>query len=151
MKRGLFFVRIPFLFILASCAPGEAVGTVDAMKPSSLDVELAAGDVVRFRVDAECDVGDATLPRKTAIEYLQRSQLNVTVKDAGDATKARCPLRGNGTTEGMSGSRLFTKGLPVSCEVPIARAGKHQVSATIEWDPACKPLSANVEVRRVRK
>lgn len=144
--------RIAALAILfAACLPGEAVGTVDPMKPSSLDVELAAGDKLRFRVDAECDVGDSKLPRRVAIEYLQRSQLSVTVKDAGGATKASCPLRGNGKMEGMSGSKLFTQGLVVSCELPAARAGKHEVSATIEWDPACKPLSANVEVRRVRK
>ena len=142
---------VTLVLLVAACAPGEAVGTVDPMKPSSLDVELAAGDKVRVRVDAECDVGDSTLPRRSVIEFLQRSQLTMTVKDATDAATTSCPLRGNGTMEGMSGSRLFTKGLIVSCEVPIARPGKHQVSATIEWHPKCKPLSANVEVRRVRK
>jgi hypothetical protein len=151
MKR---LVSIVSLSLLGACAPGEPVGKVDAMKPSSLDVELAAGEKLRFRVDAEGILGPPhdDLRRSDAVGFLQKSQVAISVKGPAGATTVRCPIKGNGMTEGKSGAKLFAQGIIVSCEVPIAQAGKHQVSATMVWDPAfIKPLSASVEVRRVKK
>lgn len=85
-----------------------------------------------------------------AVDAVQRSQLVVTVKDPKGSLTVRCPLKGNGITEGKSGSKLYYKGLIVDCTVPIAEAGKRTVSASVAWDPAIKPLSATVDVRRVK-
>lgn len=143
------------LVLLTAClSPGDAVGQVDALKPSTLDIELAAGDTLRFRIDDEVElisVEHQHWPRRQAIEFLQKSQLAVTVKDPKGSTTVRCPLMGNGTTEGMSGPRLFQKGIVVDCAYPAGQAGKHQVSATVAWTPEVKPLAATVEVRRVKK
>lgn len=136
--------------LTACMSPGDAVGTVDAMKPSTLDVDLAAGDQLRFRVDTEVETSQ-DMPRREAVGFLEKSQLVVTVKDSKAPTIVRCPLRGNGTMQGMSGRKVFEKGLVVSCTVPATQAGKHQVSTTVDWDPALKPLTATVEVRKVKK
>jgi hypothetical protein len=76
----------------------------------------------------------------------------VTVKDSKGASAAplRCPLKGNGTSQGKSGGKMYEKRLVVSCAFPVTQAGKHQVSATVIWDPAVRPLTATVEVRRVK-
>jgi hypothetical protein len=140
---------------LSACAPGEPMGKIDAMTAATLDVDVAAGDTLKFVVDAEGILGppQADFARRDAVAFLQRSQLVVTVKGPGAATmNARCPIKGNGVTEGKSGAKLFARGIRVDCEVLVAQAGKHQVSATVTWDPAfSKPLSATAEVRRVKK
>ena len=122
---------------------------------AALDVDVAAGDKLRFTVDCEVDMNGLENVAgghrgHLAVEAVQRSQLSITVKNPTSLATARCPLKGNGITEGKSGSRLYYKGLVVSCEVPIAQAGKHAVSASVVWDPAIKPLSAKAVVRRVR-
>lgn len=150
-KRGSALVVI----MLAACASGDPVGKVDAMTASTLDVDVAAGDKLKFVVDAEGILGPphADLARRDAVEFLQRSQLVVTVKGpTGVTTNARCPIKGNGIMEGKSGAKLFAQGIRVDCEVLVAQPGKHQVSATVTWDPAfSKPLSASAEVRKVKK
>jgi hypothetical protein len=154
MHRRLVAPLAFLLFSAAACSPGDAVGQVDAMKPSTLDVDLAAGETLRFRVDDEVELispEHQRMPRRTVIEFLQKSELVVTVKDPKGSNSVRCPLSGNGTTEGMSGPRLFQKGIVVSCAYPVAQAGKHQISATVVWRPEVKPLSATVEVRREKK
>lgn len=142
---------IATLVLLTAClSPGDAVGQVDALKPSTLDVDLATGDTLRFRVDTEVEMSQ-DMPRREAVGFLEKSQLVVTVKDPKGPTIVRCPLRGNGTMQGMSGRKVYEKGLVVSCAVPATQAGKHQVSATVDWTPDVKPLTATVEVRRVKK
>jgi hypothetical protein len=149
-------VRRLVLLLLIGCAPGDPVGQVDAMRPATLDVDAVAGDKLRFRVACEVDMnGLENAPGykrgEKAVEAKERSQLAITVKDPKGEMTVRCPLKGNGTAQTKSGSKLSDTGLLVDCEVPIAQTGKHRVSATVAWDPALEPLSANVEVRRVRK
>jgi hypothetical protein len=138
------------LLIASACAPGDPVGQFDAMKPSSLEVDLVAGDTLRFRVDTEI-VSNTDRPTRETVAALQRSQLEVKVNDGQGFATARCPLKGNGTMQAKSGLKVTEKGLIVACEVPVKQTGKHQVSATVAWDSSIKPLSALVEVRRVKK
>jgi hypothetical protein len=142
------------LVVMVGCSSGEPIGKVDAMKPSSFEADFAAGEKLRFRVDAEGLLGTPheSLARRDAIGFLQRSQVEISVKGPSGATTVRCPITGSGLVEGKSGAKLFATGTQVSCEVPIGQPGKHQVSATVLWDPAIiEPLSASVEVRRVKK
>jgi hypothetical protein len=140
---------------LTACAPGDPVGQIDAMKPSSLDVDVAAGEKLRFRVACEVDMNGLENapggPRGfKAVDALDRSQLSITVGAPKGETIVRCPLKGSGDIQSKSGSKLGRTGLRVDCEVPIAETGKHRITANVAWDPAIKPLSANVEVRRVK-
>lgn len=142
------------LLVVAACAPGQSVGRIDATKPSSLEVDLSAGDKIAFRVDAEGELGPdkADLTRREVIDLLRNSQLSVTVTGPNGVTSAQCPLKGNnGVSEGRSGAKLFTTGLMVACEVAVAQAGKHRISATMIWNPSLKPVSATVDVRRTVK
>jgi hypothetical protein len=139
---------------LAACNSGEPIGKIDAMKAATVDVDLVAGERLVFRVDAEGEVGPPHdgWKRSQAIELLQRSQIVVSINGPSGASTSRCPMRGNGIVEGMSGPKLYSKGIRVDCEVAVARSGKHQVSASVVWDRAIvKPLSAVVEIRRVKK
>lgn len=151
-RSALLVLLLAALFGAGGCAKGSPVGELDLFaRDAAVTVDATAGDALHFRVDVSVDMNglENASPRGAlAVAALNRSQLTVGVRDtAGVSASATCPLKGNGTSQSKSGSKLSEGGLIVSCNVPITSTGKHVVTGTIAWDPAIKPLSGKLEVR----
>ena len=136
---------------------GERIGRLDLrMVEPRLDVDLAAGDTLSFRLDA-------TVGTTSGYPNSSRSRTN-TVHDELASSKVTVDLALNGvaagsttcgafdgkaTTSSSGSDDVATSGLPLRCTLLARKAGKHQLSARVAWVPL-DLRAATLEVRRQR-
>lgn len=133
---------------------GKAVGETPCYPPGRpIDVELAAGDRLVFRIDVSVEMaGSNDSDEDRAHERLRDSKLTVTAARAGAAPlTASCGSYANRAMMTSIGNRtLSLRGVLVDCEIPIAAAGTYAVSGAIAPTSGLSMNKATLEVRRAR-
>jgi hypothetical protein len=82
-----------------------------------------------------------------------RSTVTIALKDdAGQTRTTTC--RGfeiGAFSETHANARMEKTGMPLDCTFPIARAGRHAVTASVAWDPMLIAREAKLEIRQAKK
>jgi hypothetical protein len=161
-----FMVLVPMgicLAIIASLAAyflwprGERIGRLDLRAAApQLDVDLAAGDTLSFRLDATVGTTsgypNSSRSRTNAVhDELAASKITIDLTLNGAAVgSATCgAFDGKATTSSSGSDDVATSGLPLRCTLRARNAGKHQLRARVAWVPR-DVRAAMLEVRRQR-
>jgi hypothetical protein len=154
---GICLAAIASLAAYALWPRGERVGQLDLRAAAPrLEVALAAGDTLNFRLDATVGTTsgypNSSSSRTNQVhEELERS--NVTVELALDGTpisSTTCgAYDGKATTTSSSSDDVATSGLPLRCKLVAKAKGKHTLSTRVAW-AARDVRVAKLEVRRQR-
>jgi hypothetical protein len=114
---------------------GEKIGSIDlTSKDPSLPVTLTAGTRLVFRLDFAPNT-------KVVARRLRESTIMVEIVDGAPTEKATCPAYEGSSMTGLSG-------IPLSCELRIARSGPVRLRAKGQWHSELEPESAMLEVRQ---
>ena len=164
-KGSALMVLVPIgicLAIITSLAAyflwprGERIGRLDLRAPApQLDVDLAAGDTLNFRLDATVrDTGypNSSRSRTTAVhDELAASKITVDLTlNGAPVGSATCgAFDGKATTTSSGSEDVTTSGLPLRCTLRARNPGKYQLRAGVAWVPR-DVRAATLEVRRQR-
>ena len=135
---------------------GERIGQLDLRAAApQLEVDLAAGDTLNFRLDAtvrSSDYPNSSRSRTNAVhDELAASKITVELTLRGAAVgSATCgAFDGKATTTSSGSDDVATSGLPLRCRLRASRAAKYQLRARVAWVPR-DVRAAMLEVRRER-
>jgi hypothetical protein len=135
---------------------GERIGQLDLRAAApQLDVDLAAGDTLNFRLDATVrnrDYPNSSRSRTNAAhDQLAASKLTVELTLNGAAVgSATCgAFDGKATTTSSGSDDVATSGLPLRCTLRARSAARYQLRARVAWVPR-DVRAATLEVRRER-
>jgi hypothetical protein len=165
-NKSPLLVLVPMGIVLAGIASlaayflwprGERVGTLDLRNPAtSLDVTLAAGDKLNFRLDVTVGTTsgypDSSRSRSNAVhDELEASKLAVDLGLGGNVTgSTTCgAFDGKATSGSSSSDEVESSGLPLRCSLVARAAGKYTLSTRVVWVPK-DVREAKLEVWRQR-
>jgi len=136
---------------------GQRVGVVDLRAAApSLDLDLKAGDRLRFRLDVtvgtENGYPNSSRSRSNAVhDQLGSSVITATLaQDGNPQASTQCGAYDGKVTTGSNNSTdVESSGLPLKCSLVATKAGKHTLAVSVAWVPA-DIRKAKLEVRRQR-
>lgn len=150
----LFTVGVTGAVVFLVWPSGRAVGETPCYPPGRpIDVELAAGDRLVFRIDVSAEMGGTQeSDEDRAHDRLRDSKLTVTAARAGAAPlTASCGSYANRAMTSSIGNRTMRLGgVLVDCEIPITTAGTYAVGGAITPTSGFTIHKATLEVRRAR-
>jgi hypothetical protein len=157
VPMGICLAVIASLAAYALWPRGERVGQLDLRAGAPhLDVDLAAGDTLSFRLDATVGTTggypNSSRSRTNQVhEELERSKLTVDLALTGmPIGSTTCGgYDGKATTTSSSSDDVATSGLPLRCTLEAKATGKYALSTRVAWVPRDVRV-AKLEVRRQR-
>jgi hypothetical protein len=164
-RNQALLVLVPMAIVLAIIASfatcllwprGQRVGTLDVTTPTSLDVDLKAGDTLSFRLDVIVGTvsgyPNSSRSRSNAVhEQLKASAVTLTLAQGSDPeVTTRCGAYDDKATTGSSSpDNVESSGLPLRCSLKAIKPGRHTLTASVAWVPE-DVRKASLEVRRQR-
>lgn len=158
--RRLILGAIVVVFaIIGTCsmyflAPrGDRVGAIDLTAPAPLTVQLAAGRVFNFRLDATLPSPrneNSTRAKHNAVyDTLGESQIVVTATREGRRPiVARCAAYdGRATSASDTDAEIAVRGIPLTCSFGEETEGRYALTATVTWARGVTARHAVLEVR----
>jgi hypothetical protein len=149
-------VALCVVIYVATRPEGDLVGTVPADGVAGVEVALAPGDTVHFRLSYTIAIVpissfDSNARDRTFSHALAESVLTVVATQAGGQTplETRCaPYNGRTSTESdFFGSRSLDGAL-TDCVLTASVAGRYVVRGRIAWSRTLRGSDAVLEVRR---
>lgn len=133
---------------------GEPVGRIDLVaRTGSMSLDLAPGDVLHFRLDGVfvTPPGGAKERRSDLGMALRASTLKVHLAEASGAIReTTCAAYVGGGRLGPIRETTIEQSMVTECELRVATAGRHTVSATVAWANGVVTHASSVQVNVAR-